>query len=92
MAVLLRDAHRQIFCPETKRIYLHGRSCHKVCEVAYLLKEIDVNIFEHIIIYYTLRNLPKEYEIFKKMQIIASTLLAYKQLEAKLILEETSIW
>lgn len=71
MAVLLRDAHRQIFCPETKRIYLHGRSCHKVCEVAYLLKEIDVNIFEHIIIYYTLRNLPKEYEIFKKMQIIA---------------------
>lgn len=42
-------------------------------------------------VYYIMKNLPKEYEIFKKMQISAQTLPTYEQLEAKLILEETSI-
>ena len=50
-----------------------------------------MNIPEDIIVYYTLKNLPKEYEIFKRMQIAAQTLPTYKQLEAKLISEETSI-
>jgi hypothetical protein len=63
----------------------------EVKEVASLLEEVDVNIPEDIIVYYTLKNLPKEYEIFKCMQIAAQSLPTYEQLEAKLISEETSI-
>ena len=63
----------------------------KVKEVANLLEEVDVIIPEDIIVYYTLKNLPKEYEIFKRMQISAQSLPTYEQLEAKLISEETSI-
>ena len=36
----------------------------EVKEVANLLEEVDVVIPEDIIVYYTLKNLPKEYEIF----------------------------
>ena len=43
----------------------------EVKEIANLLEEVDVNIPEDIIVYYTLKNLPKEYEIFKRMQIAA---------------------
>lgn len=39
----------------------------EVREVANLLEEVEVDIPEDIIMYYTLRNLPKEYEIFKWM-------------------------
>ena len=39
----------------------------EVKEIANLLEEVDVNIPEDIIVYYTLKNLPKEYEIFKRM-------------------------
>lgn len=63
----------------------------EVKEIANLLEEVDVIIPEDIIVYYTLKNLPKEYEIFKRMQIAAQTLPTYEQLEAKLISEETSI-
>ena len=63
----------------------------EVKEVANLLQEVEVNIPEDIIVYYTLKNLPKEYEIFKQMQIAAQKLPTYEQQEAKLILEETSI-
>lgn len=63
----------------------------EVREIANLLEEIDVNILKDIIIYYTLKNLPKEYKIFKRMQIAAQTLPTYEQLEVKLIFEETSI-
>lgn len=63
----------------------------EVKEVANLLEEVGVNIPEDIIVYYTLKNLPKEYEIFKRMQIGAQSLPTYEQLEAKLISEETSI-
>lgn len=63
----------------------------EVKEVANLLEEVDVNIPEDIIVYYTLKNLPKEYEIFKRMQIGVQSLPTYEQLEAKLISEETSI-
>ena len=63
----------------------------EVKEVANLLEEVDVNIPEDIIVYYTLKNMPKEYEIFKRMQIAAQSLPTYVQLEAKLISEETSI-
>lgn len=41
--------------------------------------------------YYTLKHLPKEYEIFKRMQISGQSLPTYEQLEAKLISEESSI-
>lgn len=61
-------------------------------EIATLLEEVDVNILEDIIVYYTLKNMHiKEYEIFKKMQIAAQTLPTLKQLEKKLIFEVTSI-
>ena len=63
----------------------------EVRDIANLLEEVDVNIPEDIIVYYTLKNLPKEYELFKRMQIAAQTLPTYEQLEAKLISEETSI-
>jgi hypothetical protein len=63
----------------------------EVKEVANLLEEVEVNIPEDIIVYYTLKNLPKEYEIFKRMQIAAQTLPTFEQLEAKLISEEISI-
>lgn len=63
----------------------------KVRGIANLLEKVDVNIPEDIIIYYTLKNLPKEYKIFKRMEIVAQTLPTYEQLEAKFILEETSI-
>ena len=63
----------------------------EVKEVANLLEEVDVIILEDIIVYYTLKNMPKEYEIFKRMQIAAQSLPTYEQLEAKLISEETSI-
>ena len=63
----------------------------EVKEIASLLEEVDVVIPEDIIVYYTLKNLPKEYDIFKRMQIAAQTLPTYEQLEAKLISEETSI-
>ena len=63
----------------------------EVREIANLLEEVDVNIHEDIIVYYTLKHLPKEYEIFKRMQISGQTLPTYEQLEAKLISEETAI-
>ena len=63
----------------------------EVKEVANLLEEVDVNIPEDIIVYYTLKHLPKEYEIFKRMHISAQTLPTYEQLEAKLISEETAL-
>ena len=63
----------------------------EVKEVANLLEEVEVIILEDIIVYYTLKNLPKEYEIFRRMHIDAQKLPTYEELEAKLILEETSI-
>ena len=63
----------------------------EVKEITNLLEEVEVVIPEDIIVYYTLKNLPKEYEIFKRMQISAQSLPSYEQLEAKLISEETSI-
>ena len=44
-----------------------------------------------IVVYFTLKNLPKEYEIFKRMQIAGQSLPSYEHLEAKLISEETAI-
>ena len=64
----------------------------EVREVANLLEEVEVNIPEDVIVFYMLKNLPREYEIiFKRMQIAAQTLLTYEQLEAKLISEETAL-
>ena len=63
----------------------------EVKEITNLLEEVEVVIPKDIIVYYTLKNLPKEYEIFKRMQISAQTLPTYEQLEAKLISEETAI-
>jgi hypothetical protein len=63
----------------------------EVKEITNLLEEVEVKIPEDIIVYYTLKNLPKEYEIFKRMQIAAKKLPTYEELEAKLISEETSI-
>lgn len=63
----------------------------EVKNVANLLKEVEVNMPEDVIVYYTLKNLPKDYEIFKRMQIAAQKLPTYDQLEAKLISEETAI-
>ena len=63
----------------------------EVREVANQLEEVEVNILEDVIVCYILKNLPKEYDIFKRMQIVGQTLPTYEQLEAKLISEETAI-
>lgn len=63
----------------------------EVREVANLLEEVEVILPEEVIVFYTLKNLPKDYEIFKRMQIAAQTLPTYEQLEAKLISEETAL-
>ena len=63
----------------------------EVKEVANLLEEVEVKIPEDIIVYYTLKNLPREYEIFKRMQIAGQSLPTFEQLEAKLISEETTL-
>ena len=63
----------------------------EVKNVANLLEEVEVSMPESVIVYYTLKNLPKEYEIFKRMQIAAQALPTYEQLEAKLIAEETAL-
>ena len=63
----------------------------EVREVDDLLEEVEVTLPEEVIVFYTLKNLPKEYEIFKRMQIAAQTLPTYEQLEAKLISEETAL-
>ena len=52
----------------------------EVKEIANLLEEVDVIIPEDIIVNYTLKNLPKEYDIFKRMQIAAQKLPSYEQL------------
>jgi hypothetical protein len=76
--------------PKTKSISMDAHLT-EVKEIVNLLEEVDVNIPEDIIVYYTLKNLPKEYEIFKRMQIAAQKLPTYEQLEVKLISKETSI-
>lgn len=43
----------------------------KIKEIANLLEDVKVVIPEDIIVYYTLKNLPKKYEIFRRMQIAA---------------------
>ena len=63
----------------------------EVRNVANLLEEVEVNMPEDVVVYYTLKNLPKEYEIFKRMQIAAQTLPKFNQLETKLISEETAL-
>ena len=70
-----------------------SRDAHltEVKEVANLLEEVEVTMPESVIVFYMLKNLPKEYEIFKRMQIAAQTLPTYEQLEAKLISEETAL-
>ena len=51
----------------------------EVKEITNILDEVDVNIPKDIIVYYTLKNLPpKEYEIFKRMQIAAQKLPTYE--------------
>lgn len=56
----------------------------EVCEVVDLLEEIDVNILEDIIVFFNLKNLPKEYEIFKRMQIATQTLPTYEETSIQL--------
>ena len=87
----LSDAHRQVFRLEKTESISMDTHLTEVREIAYLLEEVDVNNPKDIIVYYTLKNLPKEYEIFKRMHITNQTLPTYEQLEAKLISEETSI-
>jgi hypothetical protein len=50
----------------------------EVKEIANLLEDVEVTIPEDIIVYYTLKNLPKEYEIFKRMQIAAQKMPTYE--------------
>ena len=50
----------------------------EVKEIANLLEKVEVIIPEDIIVYYTLKNLPKEYEIFRRMQIAAQEYLSTK--------------
>lgn len=57
-------------------------------EVIDLLEEVDVILPEDIIMYYTIQNLPKEYEMFKHTLLNTQQLPPYKELESILINKE----
>jgi hypothetical protein len=59
-----------------------------VKEVVDLLKEVDVTLSKDIIVYYIVQNLPKEYEVFKRMLPNTRQLPPYKKLESMSINEE----
>jgi hypothetical protein len=61
-----------------------------VKEVIDLLEEVDVMLLEVVIMYYTIQNFPKEYEVFKHMLFNTRQLPPYKELESMLINKELS--
>lgn len=52
------------------------------------LEEIGVSFPKDIIVHYTFRNLPKEYDTFKDMQTNKDNCLAYEAFEDKLLSKE----
>jgi hypothetical protein len=57
----------------------------KVKNVTNMLEKIDLMLPKDIIIYYTIQNLPKEYEIFKKIHLGGDQLSRYEAMESKLL-------
>lgn len=53
-----------------------------------MLEEVNLVFFKDFIVYYTTQNLPKEYEIFKKIVIGGDELPCYENMESKLLSEE----
>ena len=59
-------------------------------EIADLLEDVGVPLPEDVVVWYTLKNLPKKYDIVKQM-ILCDTLPIYNKLEMQLLSEEMSI-
>jgi len=53
-----------------------------------MLEKIDLMLLEDIIMYYTIQNLPKEYEIFKNIHLGGDQLSGYEAMESKLLSEK----
>ena len=58
-------------------------------ETADLLEDAGVSLPEDVVVWYTLKNLPKEYDILKQM-ILCDSLPTYNKLELRLLSEEMS--
>ncbi len=59
-------------------------------EMADLLEEVDLLLPERILVFYTLKNLPKEYDIVKQIICNETKLRSYSELESRFLNEETS--
>lgn len=59
-------------------------------DAADLLDKVRVPLPEEVMTYYTLKNLPKEFDVTKQLILNERKLLSYKELEAWLLDEETS--
>ena len=62
-----------------------------VKEVVDLLEEVDIDLPEDVVVYYTVKSLPPQYEIFKRMTLDGDRLPTYEDLESKLISVEMSL-
>lgn len=61
----------------------------EVKNISDMLEEVNCGLPEDIVVYYTLQNLPSQYDVFKRMHM--SNLPTYDDLEAKLLGEEISL-
>jgi hypothetical protein len=59
-------------------------------EAVDLLEEVELPLPERILVFYTLKNLPKEYDVIKQIILNESKLPTYLELELRLLNEETS--
>lgn len=55
-----------------------------------LLNKVGIFLLEEVVTYYTLKNLPREFDVTKHMILNERKLSSYKELEARLLDKETS--
>lgn len=63
----------------------------EVKNVADMLEEVSVPLPEEIVVYYTVKHLPKEYKICRRMLMNGEQLREYEVLESHLLSEEISL-
>lgn len=63
----------------------------EVRNVADLLEEVNVVLPEEVIVYYALKNLPKDYDIVRRMLMGNTVLPSYEEMESILLSEEITI-
>jgi nitrogenase subunit NifH len=63
----------------------------EVKNVAKKMVEVNVKLIEDIVVYHTIKNLPKEYDVFREVQHDKQQLSTYEELESKLLQKELNI-